>query len=187
MMSGCATDRGVALPEMPDWAARWDVLKAVRDWSFAGRIGVVSGEEGFNGRLAWRQTDERFSASLSGPLGAGRVMIEGSPVRITLTEGDGTQTVLEDPEADLAYRYGWTIPVKSLRFWALGVPDPGLPAGINFGEDGLVSSLDQGGWRVEIGGYREGGGQQMPRRITARRDDSRVRLLIDRWAFHDGS
>lgn len=185
--AGCATERGIALPEMPDWSARWAVLNDVRDWSFSGRIGVVNGEEGFNGRLRWRQTDNRFDATLSGPLGAGAVMLSGSDERITITEGDGTQTVLENPEDDLRYRYGWTIPVKSLRYWALGVPDPGLPAGINFGEDGLVSSLDQGGWQVEITQYREGGDQLMPRRMTAENGSARVRLVIDNWVFRTGN
>lgn len=187
LLGGCATERGVALPEMPDWNSRWDALKSIQDWSFTGRIGVANGEEGFNGRLTWHQSGARFDASLSGPFGAGRVNIAGSAERITVTDGDGLQEVLLNPEADLRYRYGWTIPVKSLRYWALGVPDPDLPAGINFAETGVVESMDQGGWQVQISQYRESGGQPMPRRIIATQKESRVRLVIDRWTFHDTS
>ena len=37
--------------------------------------------------------------------------------------------------------YGWTIPVTSLRFWALGIPDPASPAETEFGDDGQLRKL----------------------------------------------
>jgi outer membrane lipoprotein LolB len=184
LAAGCATERGVALPEMPGWQARQSVLAGLTDWSFTGRIGVSAGEEGFNGRLRWRQHQDEFDATLSGPLGAGAVQIEGNAGSVTIVDGDGAITRLDDPELDLKYRYGWTIPVNSLRYWALGVPDPSRPAQMNFGEDGTLSRIAQGGWIVDITQYREGGGQLMPRRIRAENPDSRVRLVIDDWVFY---
>lgn len=185
-LSGCATDRGISLPELSDWETRQRTLRAQSDWSFTGRIAVSSRDDGFNGRLRWQQRSESFDASLSGPLGAGAVQIRGDGQAITVTDNDGAVTVLEQPERDLRLRYGWTIPVNSLRFWALGIPDPDpdRPVSTVFGTDGKLERLEQGGWQVEIGQYREGGGQQMPRRITATNPDSRVRLVIDGWTFY---
>ena len=183
-LSGCAIERGVALPELSDWDVRRTTLQSLDDWSFTGRIGVVSGDDGFNGRLRWRQLGDRFDASVSGPLGAGAVQIEGGEHGIVSTDNAGAVTVLQDPEAQLEFRYGWTIPVDSLRFWALGIPDPGRDAETEFGSDGTLSRLEQGGWTVDISEYREGGGQLMPRRITAVNPHSRVRLIIDNWVFH---
>lgn len=184
LLAGCATERGVALPDMDDWSSRQATLIGITDWSFSGRIGVSSEGEGFNGRLRWRQDDEDFDASLSGPLGAGAVRIEGNSEGLTVFDGDGVVTRLDNPELDLKYRYGWTIPVESLRYWVLGVPDPRLPAEFDLGEDGRLSRLVQGGWTAEISQYREGGGQLMPRRITAENGESRVRLIIDNWVFY---
>ena len=184
LIAGCATERGVALPEMNDWASRQATLIGITDWSFSGRIAVSAADEGFNGRLRWRQQDDSFDASLSGPLGAGAVRIEGSSRGLTVFDGDGVVTALNDPEVDLKVRYGWTIPVESLRYWVLGVPDPRQPADLDFAEDGRVSQLVQGGWTAEISQYREGGGQLMPRRITAENGESRVRLVIDNWVFY---
>lgn len=184
LAAGCAVERGISLPSMDDWEGRRAVLAGIDDWAFSGRIGVVSGDDGFNGRLRWRQVEESFEASVSGPLGAGAVQIEGDGGRVTVTESDGTVTVLDDPEFDLAMRYGWTIPVESLRYWALGIPDPELPAAVDLGEDGNPARLEQGGWVVDIAEYREGGGQPMPRRITAENLHSRVRLIIDNWVFY---
>lgn len=183
-LSGCATDRGVALPELSDWEVRQAILQDLSDWAFTGRIGVVSDDDGFNGRLRWRQLGDRFEASVSGPLGAGAVHIEGSERGIVVTDNDGAVTVLEDPEIDLEIRYGWTIPVNSLRFWALGIPDPSRYAATEMDDDGYLSKLEQGGWTVDITEYRSGGGQLMPRRITAVNPQSRVRLIIDNWVFY---
>ena len=49
----------------------------------------------------------------------------GDGQSVMLTEEDGVKTVLQDAEMELRWRYGWTIPVSSLRYWALGIPDPG--------------------------------------------------------------
>lgn len=184
VVGGCAVQRGVELPPMSDWQARQAVLSRISEWAFTGRIGVSAGSEGFNGRLRWHQRDDVFEASVSGPLGAGTVKIDGNGERITVAESSGEVTELEDAEYDLRVRYGWTIPVESLRFWALGIPDPGSPAVTQFGEDGQLARLEQRNWVVDIGQYREGGGQLMPRRITAVNADAKVRLVIDRWTFY---
>jgi outer membrane lipoprotein LolB len=74
--------------------------------------------------------------------------------------------------------------VKSLRYWALGIPDPASPAQTDFGSNGQLSRLEQGGWTVSIADYRAGGGQLMPRRMTAINHDTKVRLVIDDWTFY---
>jgi outer membrane biogenesis lipoprotein LolB len=43
--------------------------------------------------------------------------------------------------------------------------------------------IRQGGWQVDIREYRAGGGQPMPRRLTAVSGDVKVRLVIDEWVF----
>ena len=171
------------LPEMPDWVARQSVLESVAGWEFSGRIGVSAGEEGFNGKVRWWQDGTHFRATVSGPLGAGTVRIEGDGQRVDLTDKQGEVTQLQDAEIDLRLRYGWTIPVTSLRYWALGIPDPSVPATTELDDDGLVRELQQGDWRVSFGQYRDGGGQLMPRRILAINADAKVRLVIDKWIF----
>lgn len=183
-IAGCATQRGADLPELSDWDSRTRTLAEIANWEFRGRIGVSAGNEGFNGKLRYAQINEAFRATVSGPLGFGTVRIDGDRKGVTITDKDGEETVLRDPEFDLRARYGWTIPVTSLRFWALGIPDPSAPAVTEFGEDGLLTSLEQGSWLISITQYRDGGGQSMPRRLTAISGDSKVRLLIDDWTFH---
>ena len=183
LVQACATQKGLDLPEITDWEMRQEVLVGVDRWQFRGRVGVKAGDEGFNGNLKYDQDNDAFEATLSGFLGIGTVKLSGEGESVTLTDSKGEVTKLRDAEQDLRNLYGWTIPVASLRFWALGIPDPSTEAITEFDDEGLLSSLQQRGWTVTIGEYRDGGGQRMPRRVTAVNDDARVRLVIDDWAF----
>lgn len=183
-VAGCATQRGAELPELDGWESRRDTLSSVSEWEFRGRIGVSAGEEGFNGKLRWWQHDDVFLASVSGPLGVGTVKIQGDERQVAVTDENGEVTEMQDAEAELYRRYGWTIPVTSLRYWALGIPDPSSPAETAFDGQGQLTRLEQRNWIVQIDEYREGGGQAMPRRMSATHRDTRVRLVIDDWIFY---
>ena len=184
-LAGCATRESLNLPELGDWESRQYLLGQLDEWEFSGRIGVTAGDEGFNASLRWAQNGDDFRATVSGPLGIGTVRLEGDGRRVELTDKDGNQTVLDDAEADLYFRYGWTIPVQSLRYWALGIPDPAVHAVTEFDENGQLQSLSQGGWNVRITRYGEGGGQAMPTRLTAVGEETRVKLVIHNWLFFD--
>ncbi len=181
-LSGCATTRqGVDLPDLSNWELRQEVLGDLHEWQFKGRIAVKAGDEGFDGKFNWSQKDDTFSATVGGPLGIGMVRIEGDDRSIVLTEKDGAKTVLADAELELYYRYGWTIPIASLRYWALGIPDPQTPAETEIDEQGRLVQLRQNDWVVEISRYREVAGQELPRNLTATNSNTRVRMVIDKW------
>lgn len=184
VVAGCASvPQSVPLPDMGDWETRTAVLGGLENWDFKGRIAVKAGDDGFNGRLAWMQAGDQYVATVGGPLGMGTVRIEGDARRAVHTDKDGVETVLEDVENDLYFRYGWTIPVASLRYWALGIPDPAIPATTEFDGQGMLSRLEQGGWTVDISRYAPAGGQPMPRILAAENGQTRVRIVIDRWLF----
>ena len=185
-VAGCATTRqGIPLPDISTWEARSTVLGNLREWEFIGRIAVKAADEGFNGKFNWSQHDDNFNATVGGPLGIGTVRIEGDGRSVVLTDKDGMRTSLRDAETELRNRYGWTIPVTSLRYWALGIPDPSMAAETEFDGDGRLARLRQGNWAVEISRYREGGGQSMPRILSVTNADTRVRMVIDKWLFFD--
>jgi outer membrane lipoprotein LolB len=184
-LTGCATRESLNLPELGDWESRRYLLGQLDEWEFSGRIGVTAGDEGFNASLRWAQNRDDFKATVSGPLGIGTVRLEGDGRRVELTDKDGNRTVLDDAETDLYLRYGWTIPVQSLRYWALGIPDPASPAATEFNGDGQLQSITQGGWNVSITRYGDGGGQIMPTRLTAIGEETRIKLVIHNWLFFD--
>ena len=183
LLAGCAAPKSALLPELQDWNSRQQVLVGLDEWEFSGRIAVKTASDGFNGKLRWAQARDDFQATASGPLGAGAVRIEGDGRSVVLTDKDGVRTELEDAELDFRLRYGWTIPVQSLRYWALGVPDPAVAADTEIDEHGRLTGLRQRDWSVTFSRYAEGGGQMMPKVLTAENADTRVRLVIDHWIF----
>ena len=184
-IAGCATRKGIELPDLSGWEDRREVLGSAEDWEFSGRIGVSANDDGFNGKLRWRQDGDTFTATVGGPLGIGTVRVAGDSDSVVLTDKDGEKTRLADVELDLHLRYGWTIPVASLRYWALGIPDPAVPAETQFDADGRLARLEQRAWLVTISHYRDGAGQPMPYRMSATNAETRVRIVIDSWRFYD--
>jgi outer membrane lipoprotein LolB len=102
-----------------------------------------------------------------------------------LYDRNGQRLKLADAERDLERLYGWTIPVESLKYWALGIPDPGTVADVAVDNDGRLASVRQRGWVVTVDRYRQYAGDWMPARITAESASTRVRLVVDDWAFFE--
>ena len=185
ILSGCATTRSsIDLPDITTWDLRQEALVELNDWEFQGRIAIKAGEEGFNGKFNWAQTGDEFYATISGPLGIGTVKIEGDGRVVFLTDKDGITTILQNPEVELYYRYGWTIPINSLRYWALGIEDPSVEAKVEVDDSGRLVSLQQNDWVLKISRYRESAGQEMPRNLMASNLDTRVRMVIEKWMFY---
>lgn len=185
LLSACAAPRSALLPEIDSWETRASVLGGLEDWEFAGRIAVKTATDGFNGKLRWAQQHNEFSATASGPLGAGAIRIDGDGYSVTLTDKDGIRSELQNAELEFRYRYGWSIPIASLRYWALGIPDPSAPAETRINDHGQLETLLQRDWSVSYSRYDVGGGQLLPKVLTAENSDTRVRLVIDHWIFFD--
>lgn len=184
LMTACAPQPVGELPVFASWEDRNQVLAELPEWEFRGRLGVRSADDGFNGKVRWQQFEADYSAQISGPVGFGTLSISGNPRLVRLVDQDGQLTVLTDPENDLRSLYGWTLPVSSLRFWALGIPDPEVAATtIVIDDRGLLTVLAQSGWRIEYSDYRPFAGQPMPRRLVATAGDARVVLVLDAWVF----
>ena len=185
LISGCAAPRSALLPEIDSWDTRARVLADLDKWEFSGRIAVKTESDGFNGKLRWSQDQENYRATVSGPLGVGTLRLDGDDRSVVMTDKDGVRTELDDAELELRRRHGWTIPIASLRYWALGIPDPSAAAEFKVDGEGRLESLVQRDWSVRITRYDVGGGQQMPKLLVAENPDTRVRLVIDHWIFFD--
>lgn len=181
LVSGCVGPPVVAWPALDTWERRRAVLGTLDEWGFTARIAVRSGEDGFHGKLRYAQTGGRFAATLSAPLGMGTVQLAGGAGEFVYTGKDGLETRFKHPDVELEHRFGWSVPWSSLRYWALGIPEPGKPAMTELGDSGRLASLTQAGWSVVFPRYRDAGGQAMPRRLVASRGDARVTLVIDDW------
>jgi outer membrane lipoprotein LolB len=181
LAAGC-----VRSPERPvepgvDWLERRKMLREIEEFRMEGRLALNTGRRGYSGTVSWEQNDDILDFRFRGPFGFGGFRIHGDldQLRVKTTAGD--EFLLKDPELEMTERFGWSLPVHSMRFWILGVSDPGLPAAEVPDDQGLLETMEQAGWFVRYDGYSESEGLLLPRRLDMERDDVRIRVMTDRW------
>jgi outer membrane lipoprotein LolB len=186
-LAGCqSVPRPVAPTAAPDqvtagWPARRAQLQARAQFTAQGRIGVVAGSDGFNGRVRWLQDGVRSTVSLDGPLGVGGVRIVNDAGALTLTTPSGQALDSQAAHDELVRRMGFEPPLNSLRYWVQGVPDPASPSTETPDAQGYLGSLAQSGWTVTFAAYMQTAAGALPQKLTVARDTVRVRLVIDTW------
>jgi outer membrane lipoprotein LolB len=163
------------------WPARRAQLQARGQFTAQGRIGVVAGTDGFNGRVRWLQDGARSTVSLDGPLGVGGVRIVNDTTGLTLTTPSGEALDSQAAHDELVKRMGFEPPLDSLRYWVQGVPDPASPSTETPDAQGYLGSLAQSGWTVTIGAYMQTPDGALPQKLTVARGNVRVRLIIETW------
>jgi outer membrane lipoprotein LolB len=184
-LAGCASlfPRAPA-PEVPPevsqalWQQHRKQLAKIGDFALNGRIA-----SGMLGRadLYWKQqANGRFSMRVSGPLGVGAAELSGNArqVRVRTAQGEEFTT---DPEAWLQQQFGWSLPVRGLRWWALGLPAPGIRYQLELDAEGRAARIVQNGWDLSYTEYQEVDGIVLPKRVEAVNGENEVRLLADRW------
>ncbi|MBS0364959.1 MAG: outer membrane lipoprotein LolB [Proteobacteria bacterium] len=190
VLGGCATAPVVPTTVSPEaWPQRRAQLQALAHFRLKGRVAVAAGEEGFNASLRWQQEGGRTQLSLEGPLGAGGVYISAQGDDLQIVTAHGEQYSSDAAHAALKARLGFDPPLASLRFWVLGVPDPAQAAEETMDVQPRLKVLQQTGWRIEYTAYMAapgvaaaaGAASVLPSRLTLRRDNVRVKLLVDDW------
>jgi len=146
-----------------------------------GRIALRTGSDGYNGTLSWEQMDDLLDFRFRGPFGFGGFRIHGDLDRLRIKTTSGEELLMTDPEAEMRDRFGWSLPVYSMRFWIVGVSDPGMTADETVDDDGMLLELSQNGWDVSFDGYRVEDGLLLPKKIVMESGDVRIRVVADRW------
>lgn len=186
LLVGCQSVPKPAAPtaspeQIAAWPARRAQLQARNQFTAQGRIGVMAGADGFNGRLRWMQDGSRSTVSLDGPLGVGGVRIVDDAGTVTLTNPAGEALDSHAAHDELLRRMGFEPPLDALRYWIQGVPDPSSPSTETLGGQGFLDSLVQSNWTVTFGVYAQTPDGALPRKLTAQRGNVRVKLIIDSW------
>lgn len=179
----------VGCPSMPQrptvepqtWDARRAELQARATFGLAGRVAVAAGQEGFNARLRWNQQGPVSQLALDGPFGAGGLRLTRDGTQLVLENAKGERLDADAARVELERRLGFEPPLASLRYWVLGVPDPASTASEELDSESRLARLEQNGWNIEYTGYTPVDGRWLPQKLTLRREDVRVRLLIERW------
>ena len=185
-LAACSTLHGAAPTGEEDettWHVRQTQLAALADWDLSGRVGFVNGKDSGSGSLDWQQQAGISILDFHGPLGAGAVHIEGDASALHVKTSRGDDFITTDPETDLGERLHQPLPVLSLRYWILGIPDPGADFVKVSDAAGELKSLDQLGWHVEYQEYAGVSGYSLPVRLTLQRGEVRIKVAVSDWTL----
>jgi outer membrane lipoprotein LolB len=161
------------------WETRRAALQQLHAFSLQGRL-AESGLVSFGGALSWMQDGEQFQARFYGPLGVGAVAISGTPQEMEVRSKDGT-TRTRDPEAFMQQQFGWSLPLRGLRYWVLGLPAPGGQTALKLDEFGHILSLKQDGWELSYTEYQNVAGLELPKKFTISDSERGFKVFVDTW------
>jgi outer membrane lipoprotein LolB len=144
-------------------------------WSLAGRMALTGINDSWSADINWEHLPEAEEIKLSGPLGQGAVVIHLSEGFVTVARGDDVAQFSTQPEEFINQQLGLSVPVRSLRYWVVGLPMPGQAF-----ED-VAGGFKQAGWQIDYQQMQPVSGQSMPRKITVKNDKVKLKLFIDQW------
>lgn len=180
-VAACATQpRQVS--QAASWEARRAQLQQRERFDLRGRVAVAAGQEGFNARMRWIQEGSHSQLWLDGPLGVGGAQVSLDEGALSVRNSKGEALSDAAARAELETRLGFDPPLRSLRYWIQGVPDPARQAEETLDDQQRLAALVQDGWHISYSGYRASGDAWLPERLTLQREAVRVRVLVESWS-----
>ncbi|MBN7771504.1 lipoprotein insertase outer membrane protein LolB [Marinobacter daepoensis] len=194
-LAGCTTIQLEPLPDgmtnqpPADWAQRSQSLSRFNQWQLSGKLAVKQPSDSGTAVInQWRQQGERYDLSLSSSfLGMGTTRLKGVPGFIELTLANGDTYRSSEPESLVAAATGWNLPIDNLTWWIRGLPAPDGDFRLLFDETNHLAILKQNGWEIRYDRWQGFVDDlpPLPARITALKDDKRVRVVISNWLRED--
>ncbi len=171
LLAGCARQPARQVAEYRLQAMQH--LYALVRWEFEGRLAVTTQDESFSASINWQHQQSRDVIELVGPMGQGRLSIVVAAGLVVVDDGERRTVYTELPDKVFAKYFAVAVPVQSLRYWVLGLVDPGRD----------YTEIDKGfvqrDWRVS---YRQmQNGVLLPRKINFEKQQTKIKLVIDQW------
>ncbi len=150
-------------------------LYAQEKWRFEGRLAIDSQEESFSGTINWQHQPFKDVIKLAGPMGQGRLSVIITSGAVVVDDGDKQRVYLQSPEKVFAKYVAVVVPVCALRYWVLGLVEPGRS----------YTEFDKGfvqrDWRVDYRQMQIEEGMLLPRKINFKNKQTKIKLIIDQW------
>jgi outer membrane lipoprotein LolB len=176
ILSACST---VPLePEVHYSKIAREHLYQMERWSFEGRLALTGKNDSWSASINWGHRPDDENIKLSGPLGQGATVIQLTGDLVTIDRGDGQAQSSTQPEEFINQQLGMFVPVRSLRYWVVGLPEPTSA----FVE--TAAGFIQSGWLVEFKQMQSVDNQLMPRKITVTNEQVKLKLFIDQWVLN---
>ncbi len=165
------------------WETNKRRAQSIKSWQIYGRAGVKTEAKSGAITINWEHRPKSYSIYMTDPLGRTMAHLEGLNETVVLEVPGEDPEMAQSAEALLYSKTGWWLPFSSLRFWMRGIPAPGKDYVRTLNPQGYLAELEQNGWRISYGSYRNISGVKLPEKIKAEKDGVRVMLSIREWTL----
>ena len=177
VISGCTS-----LPIEPE--GRYEIqagssLNKLERWSFEGRVAIAGKKEAWQANINWVHAANDEKIKLVGPLGQGATLIQLTGNQVTIDRGDNKPQTSTQPELFINQQLGLFVPVQSLRYWVVGIPEPSSRYNVT------ATGFTQSGWLIDYKQTQQVDGRPMPYKITVSNEQLKLKLVIDQWVLND--
>ena len=176
LLSGCATTP--VEPEVHYVATAREQLYKLEQWSFEGRLALTGKNDSWSASINWGHRPDDEKIKLSGPLGQGATVIQLTGDLVTIDRGDDKPLSSTQPEAFINQQLGMFVPVRSLRYWVIGLPEP------TSAYVATATGFKQDGWLIDYKQMQAVDNQSMPHKITVSNEQVKLKLIIDQWVLN---
>jgi outer membrane lipoprotein LolB len=158
--------------------AKMHHLEDLGRWSFEGRLALTGPSDSWNANISWEHSPDAEKIRLSGPMGQGAVVISLTGNLVVIDRGGGDVQSSTQPEEFINQQLGMFVPVRSLRYWVVGLPEPSR----SYTESDV--GFNQAGWQSE---YKQmqvvDDGATMPHKMTVMNKQVKLKIVIDHWCL----
>jgi outer membrane lipoprotein LolB len=156
-------------------------LYGMQEWHLDGRVAITSPKDSWSANIEWSHLPNSEKIKLSGPLGQGAVVIELTGDVVKIDRGGGNIQTSSRPEQFINQQLGLFVPLQSLRFWAVGLPES---------ENSFQETVDgfvQNGWLISYKEMLKTGNETMPYKMAVSDGHARLKLIVDQWDLNGGN
>lgn len=148
-------------------------------WSFEGRLALTGQNDSWSANISWEHSPEVEKIKLSGPLGQGAVVILLKGNVVTIDRGGDDVQSSTQPEDFINQQLGMFVPVRSLRYWVVGLPEPSR----SYKDTDI--GFNQAGWLSEYKQMQPVDEGTMPLKMMVMNKQVKLKLIIDHWVLND--
>ena len=190
LLSACVPLQKQAGPTIqltpPSWPAHQSKMASIDSWQLKGKLAYRNDVDSGSAWFDWTQHGDNFTIYLSGPFGVGTVQISGNAQAITLSQPGEADISSHSSNALTQRLFGWQLPVEQMRYWARGIPANTSGRALEtFNKEGLLATLQEDGWQININRYQAGPRGPLPGKIKGSSNELTFTLLLKTWSFSE--
>lgn len=180
---GCAQLPITERTQKSSWAEQQAQLEQLTDWSFSGKLAVITPEKRNSVNIYWQQSGQDFLIHLTTFLGLNVLEIQKTGDETVVIDNDGKRYVSDNSQQLIDDLSGMVIPIEYLQQWIKGNPSK---ATYQLDEYQQVSNLlggdkNSGIWSINYSAYRTINNFNLPHKLQLTRGNLRLKFAISKW------